>query len=371
MIDQTQSADVAVNNLLRMVANQVTNLQGMIETHSVLVDEALQGEIDQYNNLVDTTEKIENEKLNLELKIIELNKTIDDNKLAYDEDLNKLQREIDAIRVRTRDYIQIKDELKKLKALNPDRLKKKLKEKTTVAEERLNAVMALRRENSQYRLEKVELEKHNSDLINKALQLEERANDLESRLTKVDGDVIKKVFEGKNGLECYIYVYGWNLVYLPRDNSIDVVNDMEFHVVIRTNWAINLTISLTKWLVPFMPTCQDLEGLMPDNLLSEIQNLYYEHLQDSHDYLIERVEWAKSVDLSSCTDALTEREISLLAESNFYSIYSVMHSTNDEMAKRVKGVSNKTAQKIRASIYQHYVKPWESQNWTREQRGLN
>ncbi|MEP7951829.1 hypothetical protein, partial [Vibrio parahaemolyticus] len=48
-------------------------------------------------------------------------------------------------------------------------------------------------------------------------------------------------------------------------------------------------------------------------------------------------------------------------------VYSVMHPTDEQLAKSVKGISEASASKIRAAIDEKIVQPWERENWTKEQ----
>ncbi|MGF1835851.1 hypothetical protein [Photobacterium sanguinicancri] len=368
--DKCQPTDVSINNLLRMVQSQLSNVSSLVDTHTELVNGSLAQEADEYNALIHQLEEADTKNQTLELKVIELIKTAEEEDLNHIEQLTKLRSEFNSLRLRTKDFSDMRAELKRLKSLDPDALKRKLSERNKVADERLNTINAMKRENSAYRKENVKLKRDHAELMDTALKATELADSLQERITHIDGDVKNKVYTGKDGLECFIYTFGWRLTYIPVARNISVISDLDFHIVIRTNWAINITVSVSDYLVPFMPSCTDLEGKMPTDLYGDLQELFIERLSVSHSHLIDRMEWAKETGLEECDKAITPRELKLLNDANYFSIYSVMHSTEHELAKSVKGISEKSAKKIRRSVDQIYVKEWETANWTREQRGL-
>lgn len=233
----------------------------------------------------------------------------------------------------------------------------------------MHTINKLKKDLGTCRKDLTKLKLTNSELAETALNAAAQIDNLQKRITFIDGNAIPKAYKGADGLECFIYTFAYGLAFRPVDQSIKVIRDLDFHIEVKTNRAINLTVSISTWFVPFLPDCQDLDGYMPQSLYDDIQDIFVDRCRESHAHLIERMEWAKETSLDEL-DCLTEREVDILAKSNFFSLYSVMHSNPDQLDRAIKGISKKTAINLRERLMENVVKPWEAKEWSREQRGL-
>lgn len=369
MTDQAQSLDVAINNFLTMVQNQLSNTKALVETQSGLVAEALNFEIEQYNAICDQVEQLQEKNDNLELKVINLTKTNEDLELEHVEALTKLRKEFNLLKTRTADVPAMRTELKRLKEMNPDSLKERLAKSRKTADERLEKVNRLKSENNRYRKENIRLERDVTELTETALQATKLAEEMQAKVVFLDGDVEnQKAYVGKDGLEFFIYKYGYPLSFKPMVENLRVIRDLHFHIELRSNWAICCIVSVSDWLIPLIPTVQEFEGRYPEDLYIDLQEIYTNSAAAEHQYLIDRVDHFKEVELASIYDGIiTDRELNMLNDANYYSVYSVMHPTDQQLAKAVKGISEKTAKRIRDEIDRKIVQPWERNNWTKEQ----
>lgn len=369
MTDQTQSLDVALNNFLTMVQNQLSNTKALVETQSGLVAEALNVEIEQYNAICDQVEELQKKNDTLELKVINLTKTNEELELEHIEALTKLRNEFNLLKTKTADVPAMRTELKRLKEMNPDSLKERLAKARKTADERLDTVNRLKSENSKYRKTNIRLEKDVTELTEAALQATKLADELQARVMFIDGDVENnKAYAGKDGLELFIYRYGYPLSFKPLVKNLRVIRDLHFHIELRSNWAVCCIVSVSDWLIPLIPTVQEFEGRYPKDLYVDLQEIYTNAAAVDHQYLIDRVEHFKEVELASVFEGvITERELNLLNDANYFSVYSVMHPTDQQLAGAVKGISEKTASKIRDAVDCKIVQPWERENWTKEQ----
>lgn len=173
--------------------------------------------------------------------------------------------------------------------------------------------------------------------------------------------LLKKVFSGKNGLECFIYTFGYSLAFRPAAGTLNVINDFKFHVEVKTNWAINLTVSCSVWGIPFLPLCSDSEGNMPNNLHDALCNLFQERMQENHSFLLERADWARTEGLDQ-VEGLSEKQLELLNEANYYSVFAASHIPADQLQKNVKGLGIQGVVKVRKAVRAH-VEKWERENW--------
>ncbi|PHX05464.1 hypothetical protein [Vibrio splendidus] len=366
MADQTQSLDVTVNHLLTMVRNQLSNLGSLVDTHATNVGESLDAELSDYNNMVQALEDADKAKVQLELKVIELESNLENRELEHTNQLSTLRSEFTQLKIKLETWSAMKAERDELKAMDPKALKKKLKEKSNLAAERLTGLQKSKRENGEYRRENSQLKKRVAVLEETALEAGKEVERLHNQVVRQDGDVLNKVFKGKDGLECFIYLYHWGLSFRPDNGAIKTINDSDFHIVMRTNRGINLCVSCSDYFVPFMPTCTDLEGYLPESIYDAMTEVFVDEMGKSHPYLLERMEWAKETALED-VDALTSKQLKLLAEADFYSVYSVIHLPDATLAQRVRGLSIKSATELRKTVHEKIVKPWCLENWTKEQ----
>lgn len=366
MTDQIQPLDVNVNHLLTMVRNQLDNFGALVEKQANNIAESLDQERDDFNAMVDSLEKSYEEKVNLELKVATLEKQVADTEIENTQTVSKLRSELTQLKLKLETWNALKKERDELKAMDPYSLKKRLQAQKETSADRLTGMQKAKRECGEYRRENAKLSSRVATLEEAALMATGEVERLQNQIARQDGDVLNKVFEGKEGLECFIYLYHWGLSFKPHDGAISVINDAEFHIVMRTNRGINLAVSCSDYFVPFMPTCRDLEGYLPGDIYDAMTALFIEQLGKTHQYLIERMDWAKDTLLTDC-GVLTEKQLNLLSAADFYSVYSIVHLPDETLASRVKGLSVKSAGDIRKTIKEQIVLPWCKENWTKEQ----
>ncbi len=366
MTDQVQPLDASLNSMLTMMRNQMTNIGNLVETHAKNVSESLDRELQDYNSMVEALEDAEKKCKDFELKVVALKDQAEESELEHAEQLNAVQRELNLLKIATKDVPDMRKELKRLKEMDPDSLKDRLAKAKETGKERLDTINRLKSEASETRKKMIRLETSVNQLTEASIKATELADDYQKKIEFIDGGVEPKAFKGKNGLEFFIYKYGYPLSFKPQVKNLSVIRDLDFHIELRTNWAICCIVSVSDWLIPLIPTVKEFEGNYPADLYKELQRIYEEVATASHQHLIDRVEHFKEVSLMEM-DVLSIREVRLLNESNYFSIYSVMHPTDKQLADTVTGIGLETASKIRERIDNEVVKPWEKANWTKEQ----
>lgn len=366
MTDQIQPLDVTVNQLLTMVRNQMTNISALVETHAANVTQSLDSELNDYNGMVEALEEADEKRKMLELKCLSLEERKEELELQHAEELNKVRKELNMLKIATQDVPEMRKELKRLKEMDPDSLKDRLAKTKSLASERLDTINKLKREQSADRKKIIKLETTVNTLTEASIAATKIADDYQAKVEFIDGTVEQKAYVGTDGIEFFIYKYGYPLSFKPQVKNLSVIRDLDFHIEIRSNWAICCIVSISDWLIPLIPTVYEFEGRYPTELYQDLQKIYTDVAATSHQHLIDRVEHFKEVSLME-VDVLSLREVRLLADANYYSVYSIMHPTDKQLAKAVRGISEETASKIRERIDKEVVQPWEKANWTKEQ----
>lgn len=359
------SVDTAVNNLIRMIQNQLNNVSSLVEKQVPIIDKSLTAEIDQYNNLVDQLTAESHRADSLELRNFELERQIDGLESKHADQLLNLSTEINRIKIHCSDYSDMKKELNRLKSMDPDALSRRVKEQRKLLEERLTAVNTAKRENRDYRKENATLKRLNTDLQAENIVYQERNHELEDRLGLSEIENVSKLLVGKDGLECYIQMFHWNQTFHPQNKYIRAVTDFPFHLEVRTNRGICLIASCSSWLVPFLADCDELSGHMPDELPAALKATYEQYAAHTHAHLLDRIDWARSEELTTSI-GLNQKQVDLLADSHFFSVYAVAHIPDFQLVQMAKGIGPKGAEEIKQVVESH-VMQWERQHWTQEQ----
>lgn len=362
------SVDSAVNAAIRMMQNQLNNTMSMLETQAGNIAEAMNAEADAYNSVCDTAEELDNQVIALKDEVSVLQVELKQSGIASKNEISQLNAKLSRANLSVADYAKLEKELADLKALNPSRLQKKNKELRATNDERLKANQALKKNFNSTSELLAERTIKLSKLTNLISEMNVELEDLRARINLYDGNVCKREFKGQNGLSAYIYDFCWGLSTRPSDGSVTTVGDFDWHLEVRTNFGINVTISVTDWLVPFYPSCSDLADSWPDDIHNALAEIILERSQSTHSHLVDRYDWAKSVELDS-VPGIKPRQLKLLNDSNFLSLYAACHVPPAKLCLMVKGIGEEACKEIHRHCMA-YVKEWEAANWTREQRGL-
>lgn len=260
-------------------------------------------------------------------------------------------------------------DLKELNSLNPKRLSKKNKELKSAIEAQKQTIQQQQERNKQLAGEVNTRETKIKELLDLIKPLKSELEAQAAHLEFYDGTVIGDGFEGKNGLKAWIVYYRKGIPTRSADGQINVVDDLDWHLWIRTNLGIGVLASVTDWMVPIFPLCEELKNDWPPSIYDALEAVILKRCVDSHPHLIMRCEWAKKEPLSA-VPGLTPKELKLLNDNNFPTVHSVCHLTPGKIVELAKGIGAKTSETIFRKCMAH-VAEWEQAHWTREQRRLN
>lgn len=361
MATQILPVDTAVNNLLRMIQAQLGNVQSLVDNQAVMISDSLNAESDQYNSLIDQLEQSEKDFLNLQLTHQSLVDCSDKNEQVFVEQIAQLNAKLSRHALALNDTKELTAELKELRALNPKRLKSKNIELSKKYREASDLLLKLKKQFRDHERELLRQRSNTAQLTAATTELTLDNERMRKKLLRHDGDVIQKEYHGTDGLICYIYEFEWGLTNKPADPCIKVLNNLDWHLEVRTTHGINVTVSVTDWLQPFYPPCDYLADRWPTDIHDALADVIRERCMTTHSHLIDRIEWAQSEDLAD-VKGLSEKHLKLLNDSDFYSVYAVCHVPPARLHKMVKGVGQETAKKI-SQICMEYVNQW-SKNQT-------
>ncbi|MGR5294772.1 hypothetical protein ACPV5U_08700 [Vibrio mediterranei] len=355
------SVETAVNGLSRTVASQLESIQSLFAKNIANVNEAINIEVTQHNTLVDELEALQSQKNMLELKVGSMADAHKQEIQNLTDQITEFTKRVTSQNIKLGTFSELKKELNELKSLNPKKMQERIARLRSSNDGYQKDLAKIRKDNKQYREENSTLKAANARIEAMAAEVHSQYQEIKGRLIEQDGDVTQKVYAGKNGLECFIYTFGYPLAFKPTSGAINVINDFKFHIEIRTNWAINLIVSCSVWGIPFLPESADLEPHMPNELHGVLQNMFQERMEENHSFLLDRSDWARE-QLLEDVEGISSKHVELLNNANYFSVFAASHIPDVQLEANVKGIGKKGIAEIRKAVRAH-VEKWERENW--------
>lgn len=330
----------------------------------VMVIEQYNQQVDEYNTLVEQCEVLDDRNTSLGLQVAESTEKLADMELTTKEARAAEEIAKAQIAVLQGDKRQLKTENDQLKSLNPERqkaqivsLKETIASKTTLLDQQKQELRKIRGELATTKTNLAVAIQQNAEL---SLENE----DLRARLQRIDGDVEPVWYPAANdsGLQFYFYTFGWRLTLgsSDRDLHLDLLQDIDWHIEIRSNSGVSVLVSVTQWCRARYPILNDFKDAWPTALGVALNRRIIELLGDTHPHLVKRTEWAMATPLSNLP--LQDKWLDLLNTSGLYSLWTVVSHTPEELSKLVKGFGIATARQVHAACM-NVVKDWQAENW--------
>lgn len=356
--------ELAVEQTSGTAQASVQSALALTDQLEMLVTEQYVQQVDEYNNLVDQCEALDDRNITLGLQAKVLTEKLADMELAAKEARAAEEIAKAQIAVLQGDKRQLKTENDQLKSLNPERqkaqivsLKETITSKTTLLDQQKQEMRKIRGELA-------------TTKTNLAVAIQQNAGfsleneDLRARLQRIDGDVEPVWYPAANdsGLQFYFYTFGWRLTLgsSDRDLHLDLLQDIDWHIEIRSNSGVSVLVSVTQWCRARYPILNDFKDAWPTALGVALNRRIIELLGDTHPHLVKRTEWAMATPLSNLP--LQDKWLDLLNTSGLYSLWTVVSHTPEELSSLVKGFGIATARQVHAACM-NVVKDWQAENW--------
>lgn len=351
------------------IANtSVTAAISMLNQAEQLVLDAYNAEVDEFNDLCEELELTQKTLDQKEQELASLQSSIDDLQIDAKTKIAEAEREKAQARLSHATLKDKLEELKRLQAMQPEKLKsrvatlrKKVAEKQSLLDQQRINIRDLKNK-------LVDAETKKNVMVQTNTELTTEVEELRSRLMHKDGDVINKEFIGSDGvLKCYIHVFEYGLSIRPEASTIKIINDLDWYYEVKTNHGLNVTVSVTEWLQPFYPPCDYLADRWPTDIHDALHELIINRVECTHPHLIERMEWAKETYLEDAD--LDTKHLEALNSAGFYSVYSVLHIPSPRLRTIIKEKAGDAAKGFgEAAVKQIYskleqlVEQWQRQH---------
>lgn len=253
---------------------------------------------------------------------------------------------------------ELAKELKRLKDLEPDKLKTQLAESKKKLAEKQQDVNASRTEAVKLRTDNASLKSKNAAMVQAVSEMTEHVEYLKNKLDRISGTVSPKYYESPNGHDLfYVNTFGWGLDTRAMNPDCTLMRGLDFHMEVRTNSGICMLVSIDEFGAPVFPTVPGFEKAWPAGLTEDIQAKIMEMLQPTHPDLVARYEWATRVDVTELP--IEAKHQDALVSAGMHNLFDVVHRTPEELEARVSGFGKATAMKVRAKCL-GIVKDWEN-----------
>ncbi|EEJ7233403.1 hypothetical protein S483_001295 [Salmonella enterica subsp. salamae] len=356
--------ELAVEQTSGTAQASVQSALALTDQLEVMVIEQYNQQVDEYNTLVEQCEVLDDRNTSLGLQVAESAEKLADLELTTKEARAAEEIAKAQISVLQGDKRQLKTENDQLKSLNPERqkaqivsLKETIASKTTLLDQQKQELRKIRGELATTKTNLAVAIQQNAEL---SLENE----DLRARLQRIDGDVEPVWYPAANdsGLQFYFYTFGWRLTLgsSDRDLHLDLLQDIDWHIEIRSNSGVSVLVSVTQWCRARYPILNDFKDAWPTALGIALNRRIIELLGDTHPHLVKRTEWAMATPLSNLP--LQDKWLDLLNASGLYSLWTVASHTPEELSNLVKGFGIATARQVHAACM-NVVKDWQAENW--------
>lgn len=354
--------DLAIEQTTGTAQRSVESAASLLDQAETLCIEQYNAEVDEFNTVVDRCQALESDITTTKLLITSLQDQLEEQTVLAKE--ANASTEISRARIKqlSSDNKMLAEELKNLKSMNPEDMKKQI---VRLKEDLKFKVQLLDQQKKEMRTARGEAADAKTSLAQAAHRnsvLEDTVIELQSRLQNIDGDVEPIWYRATDGsgINFYFYTFGWRLSFGSddRDVQLQILQDIDWHIEVRTNTGIGVIVSVTEWCRPRYPTLDLFKQAWPEELGSAISVKINELLERSHPHLVRRTEWAEGTPLGSLTQ-LKPQWLDLLYTAGLHSLYGVVSLTPEELSSTVKGFGIATARQVHAACM-NVVKDWES-----------
>lgn len=356
--------ELAVEQTAGISRASVESALALTDQLEVLVIEQYNLQVDEFNAVVEQCEALDDRNTTLGLQAAGFAEKLADMELTTKEARAAEEIAKAQIAVLQGDKRQLKTENDQLKSMNPERqktqivsLKETIASKTTLLDQQKQEMRKIRGELATTKTNLAVAIQQNAEL---SLENEE----LRTRLQRIDGDVEPVWYPAADdsGLQFYFYTFGWRLTLgsTDRDLHLDLLQDIDWHIEIRSNSGISVLVSVTQWCRARYPILDQFKSAWPPALGIALNRRIIELLGDTHPHLVKRTEWAMATPLSNLP--LQDKWLDLLNASGLYSLWTVVSHTPEELSNLVKGFGITTARQVHAACM-NVVKDWQAENW--------
>ena len=378
------AASLALNTLLSQVTAlvamssgalrlQLESLEQIIRSNIAMIEEASDGQVDDYNELSDELTRAYQDLDTKQASIINLRESVQNLKAELEaisqqhqaalqaEQSARLDAEGKTARTETKlvaanaENQRIARDLKDLKALDPAGMKKRLTAKQKELDSAKGAQVELRSQNMKLKTKSVSDDRKIAELC-KTIEAAQANIDMlegDNGIRGLADKHLKKNFYGTDtGDHWYCYVIPGGL-----SAYADYILETGWTMFIVNQNGLGCTVMLTDWLEPVIPK-SDFTMMVPSPLVEAIKEFTAEAMGDKFNSLFVRKDHFSGISVRELPGIQT-KYLDCLEAANIKTVSDVMLTRTERLAM-VKGLGQKTAHNVFTAA-KHMVELWEKE----------
>lgn len=265
------------------------------------------------------------------------------------------------------DFRQVKNDLKDLRAMEPEKLKKRLAEAREKNTTLTNEKKTLSADNCRLQLELIAMKKRYAKSEARNAYLNEGVDYLTRRMTLGDGEMLlaKQVFVSPkyDDIEFFLHVFNYELnIPIRAAKSFDdirYINNLDCHMMARCNRGYGMTYSITELGVPICDVPAELKDHWPENMDQTVEDYFMDRIETFNPKLHERCMWARELSVMELIELPEEVRLNLVA-GGLADLAHLNSKFKYELCK-LEGITEADANQIR-EVCRAYITRWDRDN---------
>jgi hypothetical protein len=330
----------------------------LVQSDLAKVRDELEVALGRLNNQdEEVSEAIERARFEFQRHIDELTGLLETNK-------GELKEKNSMIEVyKTRD-INMRAEIKALKILEPEKLKKKNTELKTEARADRAKIAELGKSLRERDAASLDLRQQNTILMQGLESERGEVARLAGHIARNDGISAgyryETIMAGGQPLHFTINRrYHGTYTLQSADVRPRLINNLDFTFIIWLSIGVGAAVSFNEWLRPSYRRDPLVTEYWPDDIYDALEDMIKDELESTHPHLLQRTEWARSIPTESIEGLTAAARKALLAD-NHNTLRDIVMFDAGELAM-TKGISQKMAEAILAACYL-LVDSWDKEN---------
>ncbi|MFI7813006.1 hypothetical protein [Citrobacter werkmanii] len=261
----------------------------------------------------------------------------------------------------------LQSELRQLRALEPEKLKKKLFDEKKKNRELSDTNRQLQNKHNAVSLDNLGLKKYCADIEARNTVLSEDMTRYREQMNLSDGDHcvqgIKFASPINEDVVFYPHLFHWSPWVAPsmpgKHDGIRFINNLDFHIQIRNTIGMETSYKVSEWGIPIGMIPKELEEHWPEGLDDFIDDFVLEQIDILNPHLAKRCRWAREIHVSELTE-LPSNIRSILA---FHNVKTLAHlgSTYSHQLEKYKGIGTETIKTI-MNMTRRMLTEWDKEH---------
>lgn len=258
-------------------------------------------------------------------------------------------------------------ELKNLRQMEPDKLKKKLFDEKKKTSELTAINKTLQSKYNIAQRDVVSLKGRCADIEARNHVLSQDMAEMRARMDLVDGEHCVHGIKFTSPLNPYFVFYphifmfalSVSIATANDHDGIRFINNLDFHVMVRNTIGIENTYRVSELGVPLTRIPAELQDHWPEGMEEFLYEFHLDQIERTNPLLHERCIWARNFSVMDI-EALPMKAREILV-ANEIENFAILGSTYAHQLEKIKGIGPETITKIQHTV-RHLINQWNKEH---------